>query len=65
MYSGSVQLRAMQRGGHERIMLHITWKGEKGHICIRKQIRVRDVLEDIGKKKWTWVGHVARMADHR
>ena len=57
----SYKLRAMQRA-HKRIMQNIAWRGKKLAQWIRKQTRVRDILEGISRgKKWIWVGHVARM----
>ena len=54
----------MQRA-HERIMLNITWRDHKTTEWIRKQTKLRDILETISKAKWTWAGHLTRRTDNR
>ena len=58
------KLRTAQRA-MERIMLGITWKDKKSCEWIRGQTKVKDIVEAIKERKWTWAGHVARFSDNR
>jgi hypothetical protein len=46
-------------------MLGITRKDRRRNQWIRKQTRVRDVIEVTKLIKWRWAGHIARQTDNR
>jgi Reverse transcriptase (RNA-dependent DNA polymerase) len=58
------RLRVTQRG-MERCMLGITRKDRKRNEWVRKQTRVRDVIDVAKQLKWRWAGHIARRKDGR
>ena len=58
------RLRVAQRA-MERVMLGISLRDRKTNEWIRRQTKVRDVMERIASLKWNWAGHIARMTDDR
>ena len=58
------KLRTTERA-MERKMIGVTLRDKKRAEWIREQTRVKDILVEIKKKKWTWAGHVMRRQDNR
>ena len=48
----------------ERNMLNITYRKRKTNIWVREKTKVTDVIEQVRRRKWTWV-HVSRIRDNR
>ncbi|KAI5638478.1 hypothetical protein NE865_08944 [Phthorimaea operculella] len=46
-------------------MLGISLRDRKRNEWIRSKTKVRDVMELIARKKWSWAGHIARMEKSR
>ena len=45
--------------------LNITYRDRKINIWVREKTKVTDVTEQVGRRKWTWAGHVNRIRDNR
>ena len=58
------KLAASQRK-MERSILGITWEDHKTNDWIRNKTGIRDIIETVKRKKWTWAGHISRMRDDR
>lgn len=48
------------QGARERIMLGVTLRYRKRATRIKEQTRVYDIIVQINRNKWSWVGHVVR-----
>ncbi|MEG7521924.1 MAG: hypothetical protein M3H12_02325, partial [Chromatiales bacterium] len=44
----------------ERSMLNITYRDGKTNIWVRERSKVIDVMEQVGRRKWTWAGHISK-----
>ena len=49
----------------DRSMSNITYQDRKTNIWVREKTMVTDVIEQVGRRKWTWTGHVSRIRDNR
>ena len=41
----------------------VIYRDRKANTCIREQAKVTDVIEQVRRREWTWVGHVSRIRD--
>ena len=48
----------------ERSMLNITYR-DKQNIRVREKTKVTGVIEQVRRRKWTWVSHVSRIRKNR
>ena len=49
----------------ERAMIGVSWLDHRTIEWIRTITKVRDNMHVIKARKWTWVGHIARLQDSR
>ena len=49
----------------ERSMLNITYRERNTNTWVREKTKVTDVIEQVRRRKWTWVGYVSRIRDNR
>ena len=49
----------------ERSMLNITYKDRRTNIWVRERRKVIDIINIVGKIKWSWAGHINRLKDDR
>ena len=46
-------------------MLNITYQDRQTKMLVREKTKVTDVTEQVGRRKWTWAGHVSRIRYNR
>ena len=49
----------------ERSRLNITYRDRKTDIWVRDKTKATDVIEQVRRRKWTWVGYVSRIRDNQ
>ena len=48
-----------------RSMLNITYNDRNANIWVRERTNVIDIINTVGKMKWSWAGHINRLKDVR
>ena len=49
----------------QRSMLNIIYRDQKQNTWVREKTKVTDVIEQVRRRKWTWVGNVSRILYNR
>ena len=49
----------------EREMIGVSWQAHRTNEWMRSKTKVHDSMHVSKARKWTWVGHIARLQDNR
>ena len=49
----------------ERSMLNFIYRDKKTNLWVRETTKVRNVIEQVRRRKWTWAEHISRIRDNR